>query len=114
MSYKVINYFTDLQDFNHPYQVGDEFPRQGMTVSKARLEELSSNKNKQGRPLIALIKEEVKEVEEVKEEIIYTKTMINRMSITDLKALAKEKGIDNETEKSGAELKKELINLMDL
>lgn len=112
--YKVISYFTDLQDFNHPYQVGDEFPRQGMRVSQARLNELSSNKNKQGRPLIALIKEEVKEVEEVKEEIIYTKTMINRMSTVDLKALAEEKGIDNATDKSGAELKKELINLMDL
>lgn len=112
--YKVISYFTDLQDFNHPYQVGDEFPRQGMRVSQARLDELSSNKNKQGKPLIAMVKDKVEPVEEVKEEVIYTKTMINRMSTTDLKTLAKEKGIKNSNDKSGSILKKELIELLGL
>ena len=37
MSYKVIHYFTDLQDFNHPYKVGDSFPRLGLKVSEDRL-----------------------------------------------------------------------------
>ena len=48
MSYKVIHYFTDLQDFNHPYKVGDVFPRLGMNVTEERLKELSSKNNKQG------------------------------------------------------------------
>ena len=48
MSYKVIHYFTDLQDFNHPYKVGDSFPRLGLKVSEDRLKELASKNNKQG------------------------------------------------------------------
>ena len=60
MSYKVIHYFTDLQDFNHPYKVGETFPRLGLKVSNERLEELASSKNKQGKPLIEKV-EEVKE-----------------------------------------------------
>lgn len=55
--YKVIKYFTDLQDHEHPYHVGDEFPRSGMVVSEARLEELASASNKQGVPLIELVAE---------------------------------------------------------
>lgn len=50
--YKVIDFFTDLRDYDHPYNVGDEFPRHGVTVSEERLAELSSDKNRQGRPLI--------------------------------------------------------------
>lgn len=57
--YKVINFFTDLQDFNHPYKVGDVFPRQGMNVSEERLKELAGSRNKQGKPLIEKIEEEV-------------------------------------------------------
>ena len=116
--YKVISYFTDLQDFNHPYKVGDTFPRLGLKVSNERLEELASSKNKQGKPLIEKV-EEVKEknfldefAESVAEDrnakkIIYTKTEINRMPTADLKELAKEQGIDDEL--SGADIKKALI-----
>lgn len=57
--YKVISFFTDLQDFNHPYKVGDVFPRQGMNVSEERLKELAGSKNKQGKPLIEKIEEKI-------------------------------------------------------
>lgn len=50
--YKVISYFTDLQDNDHPYNVGDTFPRDGVEVTENRLAELSGSGNKQGRPLI--------------------------------------------------------------
>lgn len=103
--YKVISYFTDLQDFNHPYKVGDEFPRLGLKVSNERLEELASNKNKQGKPLIEKV-EQVKE-KNFLDEFAYTKTEINRMSTAELKDLAKENGIDDEL--TGAEIKKALI-----
>lgn len=53
--YEVIDFFTDLRDYDHPYNVGDEFPRQGVTVSEERLAELSSDKNRQGRPLIKAV-----------------------------------------------------------
>lgn len=53
--YEVIDFFTDLRDYDHPYNVGDEFPRHGVTVSEERLAELSSDKNRQGRPLIKAV-----------------------------------------------------------
>lgn len=55
--YKVIKRFTDLQDDNHRYNVGDEFPREGLKPSQARLTELSGAENKQGVPLIEKIVE---------------------------------------------------------
>lgn len=50
--YKVIKYFTDLQDNSHPYNVGDTFPRKGVKVDESRIAELSGSDNKQGVPLI--------------------------------------------------------------
>ena len=105
--YKVIHYFTDLQDFNHPYDVGDEFPRQGVSVTEERIKELSGSLNKQNKPLIKLVESEVKSK-------TYTKTEINRMPASELKALAVEKGIENAEEKSGTELKKLLIEKLEL
>lgn len=60
MSYKVIHRFTDLQDNNYPYDEGDTFPRQGIKVSDARIEELSSVNNKRRMKLIELVSEEPK------------------------------------------------------
>lgn len=50
--YRVIRFFTDLHDGDHPYNVGDPFPRQGVKVTEERLAELSGSSNKQGTPLI--------------------------------------------------------------
>ena len=50
--YKVIKFFTDLQDNNHPYNAGDIFPRSGLEVSEERIAELAGSDNKQGVPLI--------------------------------------------------------------
>ena len=58
--YKVIKFFTDLQDNNHPYNVGDTFPRSGVSVSDERFAELAGSHNKQGVPLIELVKKEPK------------------------------------------------------
>lgn len=58
--YKVIEHFTDLQDNGHPYNVGDTFPRSGLSVSDGRIAELAGNYNKRGIPLIELVKEEPK------------------------------------------------------
>lgn len=122
MSYKVIHYFTDLQDFNHPYKVGDTFPRVGMKVSEARLKELSSSNNKQKKALIKLVEEtpiveDIKPVEEVKESVNsfnYTKTDIKRMPLDELKALATEKGVEGATDMTGGELKDILISKFNL
>ena len=58
--YKVIKHFTDMQDNNFAYQVGDEYPRKGMSVLPSRIKELASDKNRQGSPLIV----EIPDVEE--------------------------------------------------
>lgn len=57
--FKVVVAFADLQDGGHIYNVGDEYPRTGVTVSEERLEELASDRNKRGVALIA--DEEAKE-----------------------------------------------------
>ena len=62
--YKVIKHFVDLQDNNHPYNVGDKFPHDGLSVTDGRLAELAGNRNKQGVPLIEKVEEEPKKVAE--------------------------------------------------
>lgn len=57
MTYKVIKYFTDLQDNEYPYNEGDIFPRSGVTVSAERLQELSTSENRQRVPLIEAVEE---------------------------------------------------------
>lgn len=106
MIYKVIHFFTDLQDNNYPYSVGDRYPRNGLDVSEARIRELSGKDNKQGKPLI------VAELEIKVTHGPYTKSEINRMSTAELKALATEKGVDGANDMTGVELKKILIEML--
>lgn len=65
MTYEVVKAFHDLQDYKdvkggkvyHYYDVGDKYPRQGLTPNKTRIEELLSSGNAQGVPLIVEAKE---------------------------------------------------------
>ena len=66
--YKVIKYFTDLQDNNYAYYVGDTFPRNGVEAGAERIAELSSDKNLQGVPLIEEVVEKPKRMRKKKEE----------------------------------------------
>ena len=61
MAYKVIKHFVDLQDKNYSYDVGDTYPRKGLSVLPSRIKELASNKNLQKTPLIEEIPEVVEE-----------------------------------------------------
>ena len=61
MKYKVIRYFTDLQDNDYAYKAGDMFPRDGIKVSAKRIEELSTPNNRRGEPMIVEVKAEAKE-----------------------------------------------------
>ena len=56
--YKVIKHFIDLHDNDHSYNEGDIFPREGVDVSKERIEELAGSNNKQHTPLIELVEED--------------------------------------------------------
>lgn len=71
--YKVIKYFTDMQDNNFAYDVGDEYPRKGMSVLPSRIKELASKNNRQGCPLIEEVEDtklekKTKSTEKVDEE----------------------------------------------
>ena len=57
-TYKVVHFFTDLQDGNYAYKVGDTYPREGLEPSKDRIRELSSPFNGQMRVLIEEVKSE--------------------------------------------------------
>ena len=62
--YKVIKHFTDMQDGNFAYEIGDTYPRKGLSVLPSRIKELAGSKNRQGVPLI----EEIPDVEEAPEK----------------------------------------------
>lgn len=78
--YKVIEYFEDLQDGCHPYEVGDPFPREGLEVSEERFAELAGKYNKQKKPLIEATDEKV--------------CGLADMKVDEIKAYAADKGID--------------------
>lgn len=58
--YKVIEDFTDLEDENHVYTVGDKYPRKGR-VKKARAEALSTPENRRKEPVIEVVEEPEKD-----------------------------------------------------
>ena len=66
--YRVIKAFTDLQDNNHAYSVGDTFPRNGVEVDAERIAELASDKNRRHIPLIEEIPEKPKRTRKKKHE----------------------------------------------
>ena len=66
--YKVIKSFTDLQDNNYAYYVGDTVPHNGVEAGAERVAELSSDKNLQGVPLIEEVVEKPKRTRKKKDE----------------------------------------------
>ena len=66
--YKVIKSFTDLQDNNYAYYVGDTFPHNGVEACAERIAELASDKNRRGIPLIEEVAEKLKRTRKKKEE----------------------------------------------
>lgn len=69
MGYRVIEYFTDLQDNNYAYNVGDVFPHVGMEVTPSRIAELAGSNNKRKMPLIERVADETP-VESVDEAVV--------------------------------------------
>lgn len=118
--YEVIHYFTDLQDNEYPYNVGDKFPRNGLTVSEERLKELSGKNNKQHKPMIKFVEEELPftdnniELEEDSAEKKYTRSDIQRMNKAELQEIARNTGVEGVDDMTGAELKEYLLNVFGL
>lgn len=89
MTYEVIKYFTDLQDNDYEYNVGDIFPRKRLRVTDERLRELSTDENRQRVPLI-------KPISEAKD--------FSSMKVSELKEVAKKQDIDGYSDMKKAEL----------
>ena len=62
--YRVLKKFADLQDKNFIYNVGDTYPRNGLTVTAERIAELSGKSNRQGIPLIEEVQEQPESAEQ--------------------------------------------------
>jgi hypothetical protein len=89
MIYKVIRPFVDLQDCSHAYRGGDIFPREGLTVSDQRINELASSNNRRGVPLIIQTQDVQECISEVKEEPLKTETAVSTPEVTKAKGRAK-------------------------
>jgi len=66
MGYRVIEFFTDLQDGGHPYEAGSAYPREGADATEGRIAELLGGENLQGKSLIAEVAPESSEPKKAK------------------------------------------------
>ena len=88
MKYRAIRYFKDAKDDNRAYKVGDVYPRPGLEVSEERLEQLRTNKNRRGVPMIEIVEEEKPKPkkaaakQEAPEELDVTKTTEEPEAVT--------------------------------
>lgn len=52
MAYRVIERFFDGEDWNHYYDIGDTYPREGVQPSDERIKMLSTDLNPHNKPFI--------------------------------------------------------------
>ena len=55
--YRSVINWHDLQDDNHVYLIGDEYPRKGLTPTRERIEQLCGRANLAKRPYIVKVDE---------------------------------------------------------
>ena len=65
MQYEVLEYFTDLQDGNYEYKVGDVYPHAGYTPTEKRINDLASDNNVRNHPIIKAISDKTETLETV-------------------------------------------------
>ena len=65
--YEVVYPFKDLKDNNYIYKINDVYPREGLTLTKKRINELASDKNRIGKTLIKKIENETEKTDEPEE-----------------------------------------------
>ncbi|MBU5254200.1 termination factor Rho [Lysinibacillus capsici] len=63
MIHKVVSRFKETKHDGHIYEVGDNYPVEGKKATKARLEELSTTKNKYQEIFIEEVPETPKDEE---------------------------------------------------
>ena len=94
------------------YRAGEEVPEESTQEVVQSVEQEVETKTEEP---VADPEEEVAKLKaEYKPVPQYNKNTINRMSVADLRTVAKESGIKDVVEKTGAQLKRELIELFGL
>ena len=84
--YKVIKAFADLKDVKKTksgniyfeYEVGDTYPRKGVSPTEDRIAELAGCDNKQGTPLIKQVEEEKPAEDKAAEEKAAEEKPVNK------------------------------------
>ena len=66
--YTVIEYYEDLQDGMHAYNVGDKYPRNGVEATDERIKELATAQNRRKIPLIKKVEEKSKKPKKADKE----------------------------------------------
>lgn len=108
MKYEVIRYFTDAQDNEHAYHEGDIYPRDGLSVSDARVKDLLSGNNFQRIPLIKRIEKAIPQKTEQTDSVVWTAEEVKRMPYMKLKSVAKQYDVEVK-DKEASDIRAELI-----
>ena len=112
MKYKVVRYFTDMQDNNYAYSEGDFCPREGLVVSEARIGDLLSGNNFQKIALIKKVLESEEDVVEDKNPEVTLELVKKTTNYIRLKALARKIGVNPDDFKDVVSLKEELYRVL--
>lgn len=114
--YVVTRYFTDAQDNEHPYHAGDTYPREGLSVSEERINNLMSGNNFQKISLIKKVdtkKVEKKDVEASKKDVVWTAEDIQKMPYMKLKSVAKQNDVEVK-DREASDVRADLIEKLGL
>lgn len=113
MQYEVIRFFTDAQDNEYAYREGDIYPREGLTVSDARIKDLLSGNNFQRVALIKRVTRNYVQKNKAEEPVNYTAEDIQKMPYMKLKSVAKQNGVEVK-DKEASDIRSELIEKLGL
>lgn len=116
--YIVTRYFTDAQDKEYAYHEGDKYPREGLSVSEERINNLMSGNNFQKVSLIKKVddstpKVEKKDIKADKKDVIWSAEDIQRMPYMKLKAVAKQNDVEVK-DREASEVRADLIEKLGL
>jgi hypothetical protein len=81
-TYKVVNAFSDADDNNTRYKIGDEYPKGNFTPSEERIEELSSVHPKYKRVFIEAVEDNDEEANSEEEEKEAIKTELESLGVS--------------------------------
>lgn len=114
--YIVTRYFTDAQDNEYAYHAGDTYPREGLSVSEERINNLMSGNNFQKVSLIKKVDTPTKKVEKeeaLNKDVVWTAEDIQKMPYMKLKSVAKQNDVEVK-DREASDVRADLIEKLGL